>query len=52
MEDARLKGAGIKRATTPVTAKEHSIGNTEAPKCQKEIETYWNDYEGYTETDG
>lgn len=31
--DARLKGAGIKRATTLVTAAEHSIGNTEAQKA-------------------
>ena len=46
--DARLKGAGIKRATTLVTAAEHSIGNTEAPRsARKEIRNLLEDYEGY-----
>ena len=46
--DARLKGAGIKRATTLVTAAEHSIGNTEAPRsARKEIRNLLNDYEIY-----
>ena len=46
--DARLKGAGIKRATTLVTAAEHSIGNTEAPRsARKEIRNLLNDYETY-----
>ena len=46
--DARLKGAGIKRAKTLVTAAEHSIGNTEAPRsARKEIRNLLNDYEIY-----
>ena len=46
--DARLKGAGIKRARTLVTAAEHSIGNTEAPRsARKEIRNLLEDYEGY-----
>ena len=46
--DARLKGAGIKRATTLVTAAEHSFGNTEAPRsARKEIRNLLEDYEGY-----
>lgn len=46
--DTRLKGAGIKRATTLVTAAEHSIGNTEAPRsARKEIRNLLEDYEGY-----
>ena len=44
--DARLKGAGLKRAKTLVTAAEHSIGNTEAPRsARKEIRNLLNDYE-------
>ena len=46
--DARLKGAGIKRATNLVTAAEHSFGNTEAPRsARKEIRNLLEDYEGY-----
>ena len=46
--ETRLKGAGIKRTTTLVTAAEHSIGNTEAPKsARKEIRNLLNDYEVY-----
>ena len=46
--DARLKGAGLKRAKTLVTAAEHSIGNTEAPRsARKEIRNLLNDYEIY-----
>ena len=33
--DARLKGAEIKRATTLVTAAEHSIEIRKTKKCQK-----------------
>lgn len=43
--DARLKGAGLKNL---VTAAEHSIGNTEAPRsARKEIRNLLNDYEIY-----
>ena len=46
--DARLKGAGLKRAKNLVTAAEHSIGNTEAPRsARKEIRNLLNDYEIY-----
>lgn len=46
--DAKLKGAGIKRARTLVSAAEHSIGNTEAPGSARiEIRNLLNDYEVY-----
>lgn len=46
--DARLKGAGIKRATTLVTVAEHGIGNIEAPKsARKESQNLLNDYKVY-----
>lgn len=46
--DAKLKGAGIKRARTLVSAAEHSIGNTEAPESARiEIRNLLNDYEVY-----
>lgn len=46
--DAKLKGAGIKRARTLVSAAEHSIGSTEAPGSARiEIRNLLNDYEIY-----
>ena len=46
--DARLRGAGIKRARTLVTAAEHSIGSTEAPVSARiEIQNLLYDYEVY-----
>ena len=46
--DAKLKGAGIKRARTLVSAAEHSIGSTEAPESARiEIRNLLNDYEVY-----
>lgn len=46
--DAKLKGAGIKRARTLVSAAEHSIGSTEAPGSARiEIRNLLNDYEVY-----
>ena len=46
--DAKLKGAGIKRARTLVSAAEHSIGSTEAPGSARiENRNLLNDYEVY-----
>ena len=46
--DAKLKGAGLKRAKTLVAAAEHSIGSTEAPGSARiEIQNLLNDYEVY-----
>ncbi len=46
--DAKLKGTGIKRARTLVSAAEHSIGSTEAPGSARiEIRNLLNDYEAY-----
>ena len=46
--DAKLKGAGIKRARTLVSAAEHSIGSTEAPGSARiEIRNLLSDYEVY-----
>ena len=46
--DAKLKGAGLKRAKTLVEAAEHSIGSTEAPGSARiEIRNLLNDYEVY-----
>ena len=46
--EAKLKGAGLKRAKTLVTAAEHSIGSTEAPGSARiEIRNLLNDYERY-----
>ncbi|MGN0413371.1 MAG: IS110 family transposase, partial [Lachnospiraceae bacterium] len=46
--DAKLKGAGLKRARTLVSAAEHSIGSTEAPGSARiEIRNLLNDYEVY-----
>ena len=46
--DAKLKGAGLKRARTLVSAAEHSIGSTEASESARiEIRNLLNDYEVY-----
>lgn len=46
--DAKLRGAGVKRAKTLVTAAEHSIGSQEALDCARiEIKNLLNDYEVY-----
>lgn len=46
--DAKLKGAGLKRARVLVSAAEHSIGSTEAPGSARiEIRNLLNDYEVY-----
>ena len=47
--DAKLRGAGIKRATTLVSAAEHSIGNREGlTVARMEIQNLLNDYEVYS----
>lgn len=47
--DAKLKGAGLKRAKTLVEVAEHSIGNTEAPESARiEIRMLLADYEVYS----
>lgn len=47
--DAKLRGAGIKRAMTLVTAAANSIGNREAKECARlEIRLLLNDYEVYS----
>ena len=46
--DAKLRGAGLKRARTLVSAAEHSIGSTEAPGSARiEIRNLLSDYEVY-----
>jgi len=46
--DAKLKGAGLKRARTLVSAAEHSIGSKEAPGSARiEIRNLLDDYELY-----
>ena len=46
--DAKLKGAGLKRARTLVSGAEYSIGSTEAPGSARiEIQNLLNDYEVY-----
>lgn len=46
--DAKLRGAGMKRAKTLVTAAEHSIGSQEAPDSARiELKNLLNDYEIY-----
>ena len=48
MEGCKAERRWIKRAKTLVTAAEHSIGNTEAPRsARKEIRNLLNDYEIY-----
>jgi transposase len=47
--DAKLRGAGIKRATTLVSAAEHSIGSQSGlTVARMEIENLLNDYEVYS----
>lgn len=47
--DAKLKGAGLKRAKTLVEVAERSIGNTEAPGSARiEIRMLLSDYEVYS----
>lgn len=47
--DAKLKGAGLKRAKTLVEVAERSIGNTEAPGSARiEIQMLLSDYEVYS----
>ena len=46
--DAKLKGAGLKRARTLVSAAEHSIGSKEAPESARiELENLLNDMDVY-----
>ena len=46
--DAKLKGAGLKRAKTLLAAAEHSIGSQEAPDSARiELKNLLNDYENY-----
>ena len=48
--DAKLRGVGLKRARTLVTAAEHSIGSREAQSAARiELKTLLADYEMYTE---
>lgn len=48
--DAKLRGAGLKRAKTLVAAAEHSIGSQEAPdSARMEIRNLLYDYEAYSE---
>lgn len=48
--DAKLRGAGLKRAKTLVTAAVHSIGSKEAPETARvEIRILLSDYERYAE---
>ena len=47
--DAKLRGVGLKRAKTLVTAAEHSIGSREAPDAARiEIQILLSDYERQT----
>lgn len=47
--DAKLRGAGLKRAMTLVTAAANSIGSREAEECARiEIRLLMNDYEVYS----
>lgn len=47
--DAKLRGVGLKRAMTLVTAATHSIGSREASECARlEIRNLLNDFESYT----
>ena len=46
--NAKLRGAGMKRAKTLLSAAEHSIGSQEAPEAAAlEIESLLEDYEKY-----
>lgn len=47
--DAKLRGAGLKRAKTLVTAAEHSVGSREAPEAARmEIRNLLSDLDVYT----
>ena len=47
--DAKLRGAGMKRAKTLVSAAEHSIGSREAPEAARmELRNLLNDMDVYT----
>ncbi len=47
--DAKLRGAGMKRAKTLVTAAEHSVGSKEAPGAARmELKNLLNDMDVYT----
>ena len=46
--DAKLRGAGMKRAKTPVSAAEHSVGSKEAPEAARiELRHLLNDLDVY-----
>ena len=46
--DAKLRGAGMKRAKTLVTAAEHSVGSKEAPEAARmELKNLLNDMDVY-----
>lgn len=48
--EARLRGAGLKRAKTLVAAAEHSVGSQEAPdSARMELQIYMKDYAVYNE---
>ncbi len=48
--DAKLRGAGMKRAKTLVSAAEHSIGSKEAPEAARiELKNLLNDMDVYAE---
>ena len=47
--DAKLRGAGMKRAKTLVTAAEHSVGSKEAPEAARmELKNLLDDMDVYT----
>ena len=47
--DAKLRGAGMKRAKTLVSATEHSVGSKEAPEAARiELRNLLNDVDVYT----
>ena len=47
--DAKLRGAGMKRAKTLVSAAEHSVGSKEAPEAARiELRNLLNDMDAYT----
>lgn len=47
--ERKLRGAGIKRAKTLVSAAEHSIGSKEASETARmELQLLWEDYDSYT----
>ena len=45
--DAKLRGAGMKRAKTLVSAAEHSVGSKEAPETRIELRNLLNDMDVY-----